>query len=365
MRATLTRPTRPTLAQRARAAVNTLTKAPEPASVTRLRQILTPTEQPPTATQVRAIVDGLLTCTSLPDVAAAAQLPPGRVLTIIGQLGTFLRHTRDVPAFTLVKAKDVTAARLFQVEPGQGALEVVIPTGFERSGSGERRDISKALGTIVASRPTDTEIARWVARQQPADYGLEYTVVTMVWFFARIGRLDELDEINPGHVPLARSLVAAWDLLDGGRRRALAAVVAMAETETVTEAHIDAVRPFWEARTSRLQQAMHFGGQAVAREARSFVEHALTNLPGDVQTINQGQIRRLCEASNLVVDVVSRAEESDIRSRLDEMGLGADADLLVHEGVSALKRGLDVEFWQAMELRAQGDPDWHAPLEVD
>ena len=339
---------------------------PDPAVLIRLRRASKPTKNPVSLAQATAIVDGVVAGQSRDDICRQTGLDADEVLDVVASFGTRMRHRRPGPTFTLVKAAELAPG----VTPGpcaDGSVVVVIPAGFERAGSGRRRDVTQALGSLVASQPTPEEIGDWVARQRPAAASvLEFTVVTMVHTFARFGRLEQIDEVNGDSPELAGTLVSALELLLGGLRKGLAGMLAVVNGATGDELAraLDAARPLAEARLSRLVQV---GGDldAVERARRAFgaaIAGGVLEIPAAVGDLDAGQVLRLAQAAGLGQVETNRTDETAIRSRLADLGLAQAADQLVPAGARAVRAGLEEAFWEAMELRAAGEEEWDEPL---
>jgi hypothetical protein len=340
---------------------------PDPDVLVRLRRQATTAKQTVSLVQATAIVDGVRDCTSRSDICAVTGLDPDTVLDVVASLGTRMRHTRPGPDFTLVKATDVDQTAMFPAATADGTITVVVPDGFERAGSGRRRDVTQALGSLVASDPTSDEIADWVARQKTAGGTvLEYTVITTVHAFARFGRLDEIDTINAESPELSGTLVAAVELLLSGLRKGLAgyaAIVDGAEGAELTAA-LAAARPLAEGRIDRLARsiASEAGATKARRVFTSWLADDDTAVPSGIGALDAGQVLRIAQAAGLGSVHTNRTDETAIRSRLADMGLGGASDQLVPAGIRAIRAGLEEPFWEAMELRSVGDEEWDEPL---
>ena len=347
-------------------ALHALTAAqdtPAPDVVSRLRAA-TQRTQGPTLAQVTRVVDGLLAVESRDSIAAATGLSADEVLTCVASLGTWLRHVRGELTFTLVKA-DSEQEALWQAPPAaDGSVDVIIPPGFERAGSGRRRDVTRALGALVAARPTADELARWVARQTPATTEVvEWSLLAMVHTFARLGRAEELDAINPDSFELSQAIANAWDLLDTRRMDALAAAERVLSATEPDRGDVRVASVLHEAAFTRLERMIGVREDLFDKERATLAATLLDGcIPGSVAELTAAQVRRIAEASGLAIEAPSRTEEGEIRSRLIALGLGSDVDQLVPAASRAINAGVEDAFWEAMELRADGVEDWKAPL---
>jgi hypothetical protein len=365
---TATRSPAVTLSEQIRTALSIALATPEPGVIQRLRAQVEG-DATPTIAQIRAVVDGLLAVKPLPDVAAAAGLAPSRVLDVVAAFGTWVRHVKELPVSpTLVKVKDLTSPATKQPSAKSATPTVIIPQGFERSGSGSRRDVTKALSALVLGRPTDAEIARWVSRQVRVTHlWLDYSTVTAVRTFARLGRIDELDQINPGFTPLSRHLVQSFEILEGGRKDALFALAQLAATPAaVTPELLGRLGVLWMAGTRKLTALCEANAAswAIERESLVLLRRVLSDraIPASIGELDEIQVRNIALRAGLVVENPTPAQESTVFRLLEEMGLAADADQLSVVGIAALQRGLETELKDALTRRQSGDPEWFVPL---
>lgn len=336
----------------------------EPASVANLRA-QHQRNAGPSLQQVTRIVNGVMALESRDAIAAAAGMDPDEVLTCVAALGTWLRHIRGAMPFDLVRPPTADQQLLWQPDvQADSATQVVIPPGFERAGSGRRRDVTKALGSLVVSRPTDEELARWVARRTPATTeAVEWTLVTIVHTFGRLGRIEELDAINPESFELSQALCRAWDLLETSRVTALDAAARVLSASAPDPADLAAARVLHEAGFARLERVLTARSDLLEREKARLALALLDGLiPTSIGELTAAQVRRIAQLAGLTVEVPNRTEEAEVRRRLDDLGLARDADQLVPAAVRAINSGLEEAFWEAMQLRADGVEDWQAPL---
>ena len=83
----------------------------------------------------------------------------------------------------------------------------------------------------------------------------------------------------------------------------------------------------------------------------------------NIGQLNSGQIRRLAASKGISVDLVSRENETQIRSVLKNMGLGSDVDKLVPDALRAEEMDRLDDFWNIIQLRIDGDVSWSEQLE--
>lgn len=346
-------------------------------TIERLRQAEHAEERRLSLAEVRGVVDGILAVRPLADIAATTGLDDKTILDVTAELGTWLTHVHGGADATIVSAADHGQQQLLQAATGPARREVVVPLGFERR-AGHRRDVSRALAAIVVHAPDDKTLTRWLSRKyQPSRANVvTFSIVSVVWRFATLGRLGEIDRINANNAAFAKLLVAAYDLLDVARRDAIDGVITLATADT---ANLDAlaaacVKARWlnEGRIARLERTISLARsrpgvqRLLAKELRSFAAEVRaqpdTWAPTGISKLSEGQVRRICQAAGLSTEGPKRAEEADVRRRLAELGLRADADRLVPDAIRAAQAGVAEEFWAAMELRAAGDPDWESAL---
>lgn len=363
-----------------------------------------------TAQQVRTLVQALGYCQPLDRCVAATGLTPDEVFDLVSEFGTWLTHVYGSADVEVVRhsnqlqlfypGEKVTntgrikapkrsreerrrrAARAVRyvanphrVPSGLGRVPVVVPVGFEVS-SRQPRDVAKALAQIVVRDPDESICARFVSRRYAATAPVvTFPLIAAVWRFATLGRLGEIHEVNPDDREFLATAIAAYDLLEVARASAMEALhyllsgpedldaiaAACAKLHFVAAGEMQRLERIVElARTSAesrrlLAQELGFLAQRVRSAPRNYVLRTIADL-------NDGQVMRIAQAAGVETNQPTRATEAEIRRRLDELGLAADADRLVPLGTHAIAAGLEVEFWDAVGLRADGDPDWDAAM---
>lgn len=348
-------------------------------TIERLRRARPDESSKPTLDQLRSVVDGLHGCQPLSSISTISGLPEARVLDLVAELGTWLTHVRGGAGVTTSSASDSSQQVLFQ-NPVKGSKKpsVVVPLGFERRAP-HKRDVAKALASIVVARPDDDTLARFIARKYPTKAKvLTFSMVAAVWRFATLkgpdgtSRLEEIDQLNPSNHTLNELLVAAYDLIDLAVRDANAGIATLvaADLSDLGSLRAACAKARWvaEAELGKIERLIE------ACELRSSAERLLTTelrflaqrvkaLPGrytigSIAELNEGQVLRIAQAAGLSIEGTSRAEESEIRGRLKAMGFSSDLDRLVPEAIRAGQVGIIAEFWEAMEARQSGDTDW-------
>lgn len=329
--------------------------------------------------QVTTFVELLRSITPADAIAAATGLPEDAVIDLGAKLGTWLTHVEGSVDVKIVAAAKLQQSQLFQ-DPESST--VVIPVGFERRAK-QRRDIARALATIIAHNPDEATLSRFLDRLYPSRTSvLAARDVFIVWRFAQVGRIDGLSNISPNPA-FCRTLVSAFNLLDTSIQDAENAVATLVDqTATPTDLVEACVKAAWvnEARISRLARVCTRAVEEpqtveILRRAQQSFAFEVAAAPGawsftDIAQLLEGQILRIVQAAGLVNEETSRREALDIRSRLIEIDmehgsdLSKDLDLLVPEGLRAKRAGIEVEYWEAIESRLAGDPAWRDQLEA-
>lgn len=341
----------------------------------------------PTVEQVGTIVADLCDAVGLAETGAKMRqgsVKAGQrlVLDVVATFGTWLAHSVGRAEVTSSYAADEekpVQTELFPVDTAprkRRKNHVIIPEGYEPSGP-HKRDVDKALCTIVAHRPDAEVIARFVARTYTTRQShLGYPVVAGVWGFARHGRLASIDLVSDD-VVFQTQVLEGFDILDVGREDAIKALTKLVDAPNVTpkEALKACDRAFWldeqtfgllrkvaelakkdPSETPRLQREIGL----LRRKAE---QNPLRFRPSQVSDLTLGQVRRICEINGIRVEPENRAEETEIRNTLKSMGFSVDADRLVPEALRCADSGTLDTFWEIMHARAEGDPDWSRQLQ--
>lgn len=334
-------------------------------------------DKPPTLASICGLRDSLLMCVPLQQTAQALDVDPSQVLDWVGKLGTWLTHAATPVEADSYLVVDEDQPALFTSTAGTVRPMVAIPAGYERRAA-HKRDVVKALKAIVTSNPDDTVLARWIDHAFPVlAKVLKYTHLTTVHQFASLGRLDEIDQLNPKSATFNELLVTAWDqltvALDDARAGITVLVSDTDDLDLLTEA---CQRSWWlaEARISRIRRQVDACRERpgpvtlaglrsmrddLGRQVRSSPQDLL---PSDIGQLSQGQVMRLAQSIGLQTVDNDRSEEVEIRARLRDMGVDTDLDRLVRRGIAATQAGIVEEFWAAMDARISGDPSWSEQL---
>lgn len=351
-----------------------------------------------TLAQIQAVTTGVEYCWTIDDVITESGLTKDQVLDIVAELGTWLNHTDGSPDAEKVTVDDVSQMTLFQTaakplgkpkrnKEAQAQYEaaakarrrlkgnrVVIAPGFTKADA--RRNVEASYVAIACVRPSDEQLIRYRDRStQRATDELTFEHVAAVRFFAHVGRLDEIDEVNPSSPEFLSCVVRAYDLLETARADAMAGLAELVNPDTGLSQLPGAVTrmsPLFEAAASRLQRAVTYAASSPAAERtltkeRNVLARAVVEAPGrfvvtNIGDLNEGQLRRVAQAAGLRTERHTRRDEAGIRSRLTSYGFDADADMLVPLGMRATAAEIEDVFWDAVERRSEGDPAWDAEL---
>lgn len=350
-----------------------------PDVITKLEDLSSIETQRVSLSQIVSFVKLLRSTTPLADVAASTNLTEEEVIDLGARLGTWLTHVSGSVDAEIILAVEMEQPQLFH---DSDDTKVIIPVGFERRPK-QRREINRSLATIIRHNPDEATLSRFLDRLYPSKTSvLAARDVFIVWRFAQLGRLDGLANISPNHPAFCRTMVSAYNLLETAIADAEQAVNVLVDESADLESLASAcVKVRWmnEARIGRLErQVQHASSGPTAlgmlrRHQRTFAIE-VSSVPAawridDISQLREGQVLRLVQASGLVNEESARREALEIRTRLIELDaengsdLSKDLDLLVPEGVRAKRAGLEMEFWDAIESRLAGDPDWRDRLE--
>lgn len=328
----------------------------------------------PTVKQIETIVNDLQAGKSLADTGSKMQQPTmdgGEqfVLDIVATFGTWLAHSVGRADVDYIYA--TSQQELF--EPALNG--VIIPEGYEPTGR-YRRDLDKAITTIVHHSPDIDVITRYAARTYTTRQSqLGYPVIAGVWGFATRGRLEGIDLVSEDLVFQAQ-VIASFELLDVSRENAIKALTDILGQQTPSPEEVLACcdRAFWldEAGFAPLRRAAEaakttvIAGDMLTRELatlqRKVQMHAKKYFPEQISNLTLGQVRRICTNAGIAVDPENRTEEYEIRATLKAMGFGGDADRLVSEALRCANSGRLDGFWAIMQAREEGDTSWAEQL---
>jgi len=260
----------------------------------------------------------------------------------------------------------------------QETRTVIIPQGWERADLG--RDISQSLGTVIDVSFDEQSLQRFIDRTYTVSEPMLAAdhMFGLLWLTEQ-NMLERLLEIGPQHAGLAKVLSKAWTLMDTAVADAISALevlVAPDALDKVSPADLAAAaaqaRMLAPAELDRMHDLMvDLSGdqdshslQAIARRRIASLSQVAqispqTFRPAVPWDLNHGHVTQICINAGLVTDYSQeRAVAYEIRLHLTQMGLAADLDYEVGEGLKAWKMGLLEEFYSNRRLRAAGDPAW-------
>lgn len=254
-------------------------------------------------------------------------------------------------------------------KPAPVRVNIVLPDGFSKSEIG--KDIEGSLIAIVALHPSAEDVTRFIQRHyRRSAQPLSFEMLAAVWTFARLKRTAGLAKVSEA-MSFVRNCVAAWDTLEVARQdamRALAVLTSSDDESSLRDAVIK-LQPVWEAEARNLKGLLEAGSVQTAAFQRAQSWLAKRVAAGQlvvmhVSDLNEGQVRRIATLAGLDTEVISRNEETYIRTKLAELNLSLDAEQLVPVGVTAVRKGLEDAFFDACQKRAAGDQDWASDLEA-
>jgi len=248
--------------------------------------------------------------------------------------------------------------------------------GYEY-GNGHRRQVSKALAALIVCYPRDDELARFVARQYPPQtVAVSYEVFNYVWDAATMGRLHEINEVSSGATSFLRSAVAAYDVFNLALEQAREGFLTLmhADVTHLEELELACTKAEWtdEREFAKLREAIAAarntptGDRILIRELDFFRVHARRHSPSfpplRISDITKAQARRIAAGAGIKAAYMDASDLTEIRSRLFDMGFGADIEMLSLRAVEAQRFGIMPAFWDAMEARADGVEEWDLDL---
>lgn len=354
--------------------------------------------QRPSKDQIASICAGLVNCDRLEEIAKKADLTPGRVLDIIGELGTWIKHSNKKAMKASIRSADEGLEETLFLGPwshqfpdevvapkrkrkksyiSYDTLTVTVPEGFT-SKENRGRDVSKALAAIVVSPPDANTISRFISRAYSTRSAtLTYAIVSGVWYMARLGRLDTIDKVNAKDPVFHMQVVLAYDLLQVAR---LEAIEKLDEILTIGSSDLVALKDAcvgarWiaEREVTKIERlievalARENGMRLLENELSFFKSRVNANpalyRPAALEDLTVGQVQRITQNAGIAVAGASREEESRIRAQLKKLGLAGDLDQLLPEGLRAAQHGKLDDFWVIMNARVEGDDSWTEALE--
>ena len=258
---------------------------------------------------------------------------------------------------------------------------VVIPPGWEPAALGGR-DICRSVAGVVYELPSEEELIRFHTRhfgrrtpELTADH-----VHLLHWVLSR-GLAPTLLELGPQQHHLVACFLLAETAVAAQREEALAALDTIASLDPLTVKPDDLADPLaavqWAAPApvarvagfveqvrrapgnERVRRALASGLASFTRTARTL----RTELAGTA-TLTDGQVLGLVRHTGLLVDDTElKTVTSLLREELAGLGLAADLDREIPEGVRAWRLGILEDFLDSRRARHAGEPDWAGSYE--
>lgn len=209
-----------------------------------------------------------------------------------------------------------------------------------RAAGGDVRDVVNSCAMIILGCPGDHDLARYLQRSRKTEKLLTYEHVTLVWMFAKLGRLADLPQINPGSQGLKKCLAEAYNLLETARSDAMRGILSLISSSTDLAEMRDAaimLQSIHPGLTARFVRTIDTGVEKLIQQEcdqlKRYLSAAADSLMlDDVASLGAEHVLRICRRIGLHTDGSSRVEEQQIRARLTQMGLINDTAKLLHTG---------------------------------
>ena len=278
------------------------------------------------------------------------------------------RKERLAKSVKAQKRLDSARASMDKLLQERAQLGVILHSSFRDALS--IKDVRKSAVMIMVAHPQDHDLARYLQRTRKTGMLLSYEHVTLVWMFAKMGKIDGLPLINPKSRGLSKCLYEAYELLETGRSDAMRSLLVLSDYDrTLDEMRTAAVmaRTVFPGLAGRFTSAIDTSIEKLVDRERSYLlRHLEVSCESlavkSIAHLSEDQVLRICRTAGLHTDGSSRVEESSIRNRLLQLGLVNDTGKLLPLGVKAERQGYSDEFWQAVDRWRDGDLDWDAEL---
>ena len=377
-----------------------------------------------TLEQLQAVRTGLSVESSLQTIAENAGLDSGEVLDLIAKLGQWITQSRSfggatvewtgeaelrlfnqplgiTPGLTKAAGKETRGSvtplldemlevtekldkcktpqsrarlekRLAKLRKTRSEMHsVVLHQSFKpKAAGGDVRDVVSSCAMIILGNPGDHDLARYLQRSRKTEKLLTYEHVTLVWMFAKLGRISDLPYINPSSPGLKKVLAEAYNLLETARSDAMRGLKILTDEKSKPEEMRDAaimLQSIHPGLASRLVRTIDTGVAKLIQQECSQLKRYLsvasdTLVLDEIASLGEEHVLRICRGIGLHTDGSSRVEESHIRARLTQMGLVNDTAKLLHTGVAAARQGVENQFWEAVDRWVDGEKNWDSDL---
>jgi hypothetical protein len=283
------------------------------------------------------------------------------IINVIAKFGTWVTHSLDL-SNTETSNKN---KKSFNV--------IKIPKGYEPE-LNNGRDITRAISAIVSNNPGNEAIARFVDRTyRLRNPSISLNTLNSICCFSNQGRIYNISKVSDDPV-FVQNIVLSYNLLYNGIKdaeKSLNKLTALANdtSKNYKKIYTILLSVIWLKESSILRFLSHKDRNSTNKTIQSEFNFLLKILFAELNNINNigqlnsGQIRRLAASKGISVDLVSRENETQIRSVLKNMGLGSDVDKLVPDALRAEEMDRLDDFWNIIQLRIDGDVSWSEQLE--
>jgi hypothetical protein len=283
------------------------------------------------------------------------------IINVIAKFGTWVTHSLDL-SNTETSNKN---KKSFNV--------IKIPKGYEPE-LNNGRDITRAISAIVSNNPGNEAIARFVDRTyRLRNPSISLNTLNSICCFSNQGRIFNISKVSDDPV-FVQNIVLSYNLLYNGIKdaeKSLNKLTTLANdtSKNYKKIYTILLSVIWLKESSILRFLSHKDRNSTNKTIQSEFNFLLKILFAELNNINNigqlnsGQIRRLAASKGISVDLVSRENETQIRSVLKNMGLGSDVDKLVPDALRAEEMDRLDDFWNIIQLRIDGDVSWSEQLE--
>ena len=283
------------------------------------------------------------------------------IINVIAKFGTWVTHSLDL-SNTETSNKN---KKSFNV--------IKIPKGYEPE-LNNGRDITRAISAIVSNNPGNEAIARFVDRTyRLRNPSISLNTLNSICCFSNQGRIYNISKVSDDPV-FVQNIVLSYNLLYNGIKdaeKSLNKLTTLANdtSKNYKKIYTILLSVIWLKESSILRFLSHKDRNSTNKTIQSEFNFLLKILFAELNNINNigqlnsGQIRRLAASKGISVDLVSRENETQIRSVLKNMGLGSDVDKLVPDALRAEEMDRLDDFWNIIQLRIDGDVSWSEQLE--
>jgi hypothetical protein len=283
------------------------------------------------------------------------------IINVIAKFGTWVTHSLDL-SNTETSNKN---KKSFNV--------IKIPKGYEPE-LNNGRDITRAISAIVSNNPGNEAIARFVDRTyRLRNPSISLNTLNSICCFSNQGRIYDISKVSDDPV-FVQNIVLSYNLLYNGIKdaeKSLNKLTTLANdtSKNYKKIYTILLSVIWLKESSILRFLSHKDRNSTNKTIQSEFNFLLKILFAELNNINNigqlnsGQIRRLAASKGISVDLVSRENETQIRSVLKNMGLGSDVDKLVPDALRAEEMDRLDDFWNIIQLRIDGDVSWSEQLE--